>query len=251
MTGSPTPEKPTPDKPTPDKPTDDPLANLAALTAHIADAAEAAGRRAEDITLIGVSKVHGPERIEPVLNSGHRHYGENRVQEAAEKWPSLRETHPGITLHLIGPLQTNKVKEAVRLFDVFHALDREKLARKLAETMEAEAKSLPCFIQVNTGEEPQKAGVLPADVDGFVKTCRETYGLTIEGLMCIPPVDEEPAMHFALLEKMAARNGLTGLSMGMTGDFETAIAYGATHLRVGSALFGERPTPPARSTRET
>jgi hypothetical protein len=176
-----------------------------------------------------------------VLEEGHRVFGENRVQEAASKWPDFRARHDGIRLHLVGPLQTNKVRQAVELFDVIETVDRPKLARKLAEVFAETGRALPCYIQVNTGEEPQKAGVLPAETDAFVAECRD-LGLPIEGLMCIPPVDEEPALHFALLAKIAERNGLTGLSMGMSGDFERAIAQGATVVRVGSALFGARVT---------
>lgn len=215
------------------------MSGLEDIKAKIAGAAEAAGRGPADIKLVAVSKVQPIERVEAVLAEGHRTFGENRVQEAARKWPALRERFPGVTLHLIGPLQTNKVRQAVELFDAIESVDRPKLARKLAEAFAETGKPLPCYIQVNTGEEPQKAGVLPADTDGFVAECRE-LGLPVEGLMCIPPVDEEPALHFALLAKLAERNGLSGLSMGMSADFETAIAFGATMVRVGSALFGAR-----------
>ena len=207
---------------------------------RIATAEEKAGRPADSVTLIAVSKVQPNERVAEVLKQGQRVFGENRVQEAAGKWPDFRAEFSGVQVHLIGPLQTNKVNQALDLFDAIHTVDREKLAKKLAEAVQKRGACPELFIQVNTGEEPQKAGVLPAEVNSFVKTCRETYGLPIAGLMVIPPVDEEPSLHFALLAKMAERNGLAGLSMGMSGDFERAIALGATHVRVGSAIFGER-----------
>jgi hypothetical protein len=171
---------------------------------------------------------------------GHRHFGENRVQEAAAKWPALRAATPGITLHLIGPLQTNKVAEAVALFDTIHSLDRPKLAEKLAGEMARQNRRLDCFIQVNTGQEPQKAGVDPLDADAFIVQCRDTFHLPVVGLMCVPPVDEEPSPHFALLREIARRHDLASLSMGMSSDFEIALMFGATHIRVGSAIFGER-----------
>ena len=214
---------------------------LADLRGRIAAAAQEAGRDPAGITLVAVSKVQPLERIEAVLEAGHRVFGENRVQEAAGKWPALRERYPGVELHLVGPLQTNKVRQAVELFDVIETVDRPKLARKLAEAFAETGRALPCYVQVNTGEEPQKAGVLPGEADAFVAECRE-LGLPVVGLMCIPPADEEPALHFALLAKIAERNGLSGLSMGMSGDFERAVALGATVVRVGSALFGERTT---------
>jgi len=216
------------------------MSGLADIRARIATAAEAAGRDPAAITLIAVSKVQPLERIEAVLDEGHRTFGENRVQEAAGKWPDFRARYDGIDLHLIGPLQTNKAKQAAELFDAIHSVDRERLAAKLADAFAATGRPLPCFLQVNTGEEPQKAGCLPGEADAFVKACRETYGLPVAGLMCIPPVEEEPSLHFALLKKIAERNGLTGLSMGMSADFESAIALGATHVRVGSAIFGAR-----------
>ena len=220
---------------------------LTEVRARIDKAARAAGRNPDDITLIAVSKTFPVEAIEPVLRAGQRHFGENRVQEAREKWPALKEKCPDVTLHLIGPLQTNKVKYAVRLFDVIHTVDRPKLAAELAREMEKRGRHLPVFVQVNTGEEPQKAGVLPREADAFIEQCRGEYGLNVIGLMCIPPVNEEPALHFALLEKIARRHGLEKLSMGMSHDFETAIALGATHVRVGSAIFGPRGTGgPAR-----
>src|SRR5690606_26157372 len=187
-----------------------------------------------------VSKTFDAEAILPLIEAGQRVFGENRVQEAARKWPELRARREGIELHLIGPLQTNKLREALGLFDVIHTLDRERLAQALAGERERGARLPRLFIQVNTGEEPQKAGISPREADAFIARCRDVHGLAIEGLMCIPPVDEEPALHFALLEKIARRNGLSGLSMGMSADFETAIALGATHVRVGSALFGSR-----------
>lgn len=209
------------------------------VRARIARAAEEAGREAAEVALVAVSKVQPLARVEAVLEAGHRVFGENRVQEAEGKWPALRARFPDVRLHLIGPLQTNKTAKAVELFDVIESVDRPKLARKLAEAFDAVGTALPCYVQVNTGEEAQKAGVLPRETDAFVAECRD-LGLPVEGLMCIPPVDEEAAMHFALLAKIAARNGLAGLSMGMSGDFETAIRLGATSVRVGSALFGAR-----------
>ncbi len=213
---------------------------LAEVRANIEAAARAAGRDPAAVTLVAVSKTFPAAAIEPVLAAGQRHFGENRVQEAREKWPALRERYPDVTLHLIGPLQTNKVKYAVRLFDVIHTVDRPKLAVELAREMEKRGRQLPVFVQVNTGEEPQKAGVAPAEADAFIAACRDEYGLNVIGLMCIPPVLEEPALHFALLEKIARRNGLKNLSMGMSHDYETAIAFGASHVRVGSAIFGPR-----------
>jgi pyridoxal phosphate enzyme (YggS family) len=191
--------------------------------------------------LVAVSKTHGADKVRELLAAGQRVFGENRVQEAQEKFPALKAEFPDLELHLIGPLQTNKARDAVALFDVIQSVDRDKLAATLAKEMEKAGRQLACFIQVNTGEEPQKAGILPAEVDAFVATCRDTYKLKVVGLMCIPPVDEEPALHFALLAKMAARNGLKQVSMGMSADYETAVKLGATHVRVGSALFGARP----------
>ncbi|MFQ5623685.1 MAG: YggS family pyridoxal phosphate-dependent enzyme [Paracoccaceae bacterium] len=213
---------------------------LADIRARIAKAEEKAGRPAGSVRLIAVSKVQPLERIEDVLREGHRLFGENRVQEAAAKWPAFRERYRDVELHLIGPLQTNKLRHALDLFDAIHTVDREKLARKLAREVQARGVCPELFVEVNTGEEPQKAGVLPAGVDNFVKLCRDELDLPISGLMVIPPIDEEPSLHFALLRKMAERNGLHGLSMGMSADFESAIALGATHVRVGSAIFGER-----------
>ncbi len=221
----------------------DPATNLDTVTQEIADAARRADRDPASVHLVAVSKVHGPDRILPVLKAGHRVFGENRVQEAEEKWPALRAAYPDAVLHLIGPLQSNKTKNAVATFDVIETVDRPKIATSLAREFDRVGRSLPCFIQVNTGAEPQKAGVLPADVDAFIRQCVDDLQLQVRGLMCIPPVDEEPALHFALLAEMADRNGLSGLSMGMSADFATAIELGATHVRVGSAVFGARPTP--------
>jgi len=221
-------------------------ANLAAVQARIADAATAAGRDPAAVTLVAVGKTFGPDRMEPALAAGQRAFGENRVQEAADKWPALRDRHPGLVLHLIGPLQTNKVKRAVEVFDVIETVDRPKLARALADAMGDQGRALDCFIQVNTGAEEQKAGVLPADADAFIAQCRDEFLLPVKGLMCIPPVDEEPSLHFALLAAIARRNGVAGLSMGMSGDYEVAVRFGATHVRVGSAIFGARtPQVPA------
>ena len=216
------------------------MSGLAEIRARIEAAARKAGRDPADVTLVAISKVQPLERIDAVLAEGHRIFGENRVQEAAGKWPDLRGRFPDVELHLVGPLQTNKVRQALGLFDVIHSVDRERLARKLAEGFAETGRPLPCFIQVNTGEEPQKAGCMPADADKFIAVCRDDYQLPIVGLMCIPPVDEEPSLHFALLKKIAERNGLTGLSMGMSADFEGAIGLGATHVRIGSAVFGAR-----------
>lgn len=213
--------------------------SLQEISARIAKAETAAGRASGSVKLIAVSKVQPNPRVEAVLNEGHRCFGENRVQEAAGKWPAFRENYADIDLHLIGPLQTNKARQAFELFQSIHTLDRLKLAKTFARLAQETGNCPEMFIQVNTGEEPQKAGVLPADIDGFVREC-QALDLLVQGLMCIPPVDEEAALHFALLAKFAVRNGLMGLSMGMSSDFEKAIALGATHVRVGSAIFGER-----------
>lgn len=213
---------------------------LANVQADIRSAEAEFGRPEGSVTLIAVSKTFEADEIRPVLEAGQRVFGENRVQEAMHKWPGLREGFEGIELHLIGPLQSNKAKEAVATFDVVHTVDRPKIARALKAEMEKQGRDLPCFIQVNTGEEPQKAGIAPKDVDAFVKECKEDVGLNIVGLMCIPPVDEAPGEHFALLEKIAARNGLEQLSMGMSSDYPVAVGFGATHVRVGSAIFGSR-----------
>lgn len=221
----------------------DPARNLSSIKDEIAKIATGCDRNPADVNLVAVSKVHAEDRIVPVLDAGHRLFGENRIQEAEGKWPALRERYDNIHLHLIGPLQSNKVKNAVATFDVIETVDRPKIAKALAGEFERVGRPLPCFIQVNTGEEPQKAGILPVDVDAFVKTCVEDYALNILGLMCIPPVDEEPALHFALLAEMAKRNGLAAKSMGMSADYGTAITLGATHIRVGTAIFGARPKP--------
>ncbi len=216
-----------------------PISNI---KTRIETACKKAGRALDDVELIAVSKVQPNARVEAVLTEGQRVFGENKVQEAQGKWPDFKARFEGVKLHLIGPLQSNKVKPALDLFDAIHTLDREKLARRIATEVQARGASPELFVQVNTGEEPQKAGVMPADVDAFIKTC-QGFDLAIRGLMCIPPVGEEPSLHFALLAKMARRNGLSGLSMGMSSDFESAIAQGATHVRVGSAIFGDRVKP--------
>jgi len=213
---------------------------LAAVTGRIRAAAEAAGRDASSVRLVAVSKLQPEERIEGALAAGHRLFGENRVQEAKARWPAFRERFPDIALHLIGGLQTNKVRAAVRLFDVIETVDRPRLVAALAREFERTGRTLPCFVQVNTGDEPQKGGVAPAALDGFLDRCRAEYGLNVVGLMCIPPAEDLPGPHFAFLREAARRNGLAGLSMGMSADFETAIRFGATHVRVGSAVFGAR-----------
>ena len=213
---------------------------LEAVKERIAAAARDAGRRPGDIDLIAVSKTFEAADIRPILDAGHRKFGENRVQEAAGKWPGLREEYDGIELHLIGPLQSNKARQAVQLFDVIHTIDRPRVADAIAREMREQGRSLGLYIQVNTGEEPQKAGIPPADTVEFVAYCRAELRLPIRGLMCIPPVDEEPGMHFALLANLAADSGLEGLSMGMSADYEIAIRFGATAVRVGSAIFGSR-----------
>lgn len=213
---------------------------LQAVRTRIGQAASSAGRDARDITLIAVSKTFSAEDILPVLQAGHIAFGENRVQETAGKWPNLRSSFPGLELHLIGPLQTNKAADAVGLFDAIHTLDRPRIAQAAAAEMARQAKQLKLFIQVNTGDEKQKAGVGLAEADRFIAECLGKYALPITGLMCIPPVAEAPEKHFEILAEIARRNALKGLSMGMSGDFETAIKYGATHIRVGSAIFGTR-----------
>ncbi|MGF1641276.1 MAG: YggS family pyridoxal phosphate-dependent enzyme [Rhodospirillales bacterium] len=219
---------------------DDVVANLAAVKAEIAAAAAAAGRAVDSVALVAVTKTHAAQRIGPALEAGHRVFGENRVQEAEAKWPALAARYPDIRLHLIGPLQTNKAAHAVRLFEMIETVDRPKLARALAQAMDREGRRPDVLIQVNTGEEPQKHGVLPTAVDAFVRACIDELALPVKGLMCIPPVDEEPSLHFALLREIARRNGLPELSMGMTGDFAVAIRFGATIVRVGTAIFGAR-----------
>jgi PLP dependent protein len=206
----------------------------------IAKACREAGRDPAAVTLVAISKTFGEEAIRPTLSAGQRVFGENRVQEAKAKWPALRDAFSGIELHLVGPLQSNKAKEAVALFDVIHTVDRPKIAQALAEEIAKQGKRPRLFVEINTGAEPQKAGVLPEAADAFIDTCRAQYGLTIDGLMCIPPADEAPAPHFALTAKIAKRNGLASLSMGMSADYASAIAFGATHVRVGSAIFGAR-----------
>ena len=220
---------------TPDSPS-----GLAAVERDIARACADAGRERSSVTLIAVSKTFDADAIAPVITAGQHAFGENRVQEAKAKWPALTEAHPGLVLHLIGPLQSNKAKEAVALFDAIHSVDRPSICDALSKEMRAQNRTPELFVQLNTGEEPQKAGISPAQADDFIARCRDHYGLPIKGLMCIPPVDEAPAPHFALTAKIAARNGLTQLSMGMSADFAIAIQFGATHVRVGSAIFGRR-----------
>ena len=218
----------------------DAATQLAAVRAEIARACKDARRDPAEVTLVAVSKTHQAEQIEPVIAAGQRVFGENRVQEAKAKWPPLKAKHAGIALHLIGPLQSNKAKEAVALFDAIHSVDRPSLAEALGKEIAKQGRSPLLLVEINTGAEAQKAGVLPKDADAFLDQCRAVYGLTISGLMCIPPLDEAPGPHFALTAKIARRNGLKLLSMGMSADFMTAIQLGATHVRVGSAIFGER-----------
>ncbi len=213
---------------------------LETVRAEIARVCKDAGRDPAEVTLVAVSKTFAPERIEPAIAAGQRVFGENRVQEAKAKWPPLLAKHQGLALHLIGPLQSNKAKEAVALFAAIHSVDRPSLCEALAKEIAKQGRAPLLFVEINTGAEAQKAGVLPQDADAFLKACRETYGLTIAGLMCIPPLNEAPGPHFALTAKIARRNGLRLLSMGMSADFATAIQLGATHVRVGSAIFGER-----------
>jgi PLP dependent protein len=217
-----------------------PAIRLAEVRARIAAAARDAGREPASVRLIAISKTFGPEHITPVLDAGHRRFGENRVQEAKGKWPALKARFPDLELHLVGPLQSNKTREAVELFDAIHSIDRPKIAQAIAAEMARQGRRLELFIQVNTGEEPQKAGIAPREAGPFLAYCRDELKLGIAGLMCIPPLDDEPALHFAFLAKKAAELGLEGLSMGMSADYETAIGSGATHVRVGSALFGVR-----------
>jgi pyridoxal phosphate enzyme (YggS family) len=213
---------------------------LAAVEQEIARACKQARRDPTSVALIAVSKTFEADAITPVIEAGQRVFGENRVQEAKAKWPGLISDYPGITLHLIGPLQSNKAKEAVALFDAIHSVDRASICEALAKEINSQKKWPELFVQLNTGEEPQKAGVAPDEADGFIASCRDKYGLAISGLMCIPPVNDAPAPHFALTAKIAARNGLKNLSMGMSADFAIAIQFGATHVRVGSAIFGAR-----------
>ncbi len=214
--------------------------DFAKVKTRIADAARRAGRDPAGITLIAVSKTFGADAIAPVLDAGQREFGENRVQEAVGKWPLLRVRHPDLRLHLIGPLQSNKAREAVSLFDAIHTVDRDKLAGVLAKEVARHGRSPTLFVEINTGEEPQKAGVAPNEAAAFVARCRDVHGLSIEGLMCIPPFADDPVPHFEMLRRLAGALGLGSLSMGMSGDFEAAIFHGATHVRVGSAIFGER-----------
>jgi pyridoxal phosphate enzyme (YggS family) len=213
---------------------------LAAVEQEIARACKEARRDRASVTLIAVSKTFAAEAISPVIDAGQRIFGENRVQEAKAKWPGLMQAYSGLVLHLIGPLQSNKAKEAVALFDAIHSVDRPSICEALAKEIKSQNRQPQLFVQLNTGEEPQKAGIAPGDADAFIASCREKYGLEISGLMCIPPVNDPPAPHFALTAKIAARNGLKNLSMGMTADFAVAIQLGATHVRVGSAIFGHR-----------
>jgi hypothetical protein len=225
---------------TSNSPTGDVASRLAQAQDKISAAARGAGRDPGSVTLIAVTKTVSAQRIEEAIAAGQRRFGENRVQEAKAKWPELKERHPDIELHLIGPLQSNKVREAVAVFDVIHTVDRPKIARALAEEMTRAGTRPRLLVQVNTGEEAQKSGVFPAGTEGFVAKCGDAFGLSIDGLMCIPPFDEAPAPHFALLAKLAHRLGLKELSMGMSGDFEQAIAFGATDVRIGTAIFGAR-----------
>ena len=216
--------------------------NLAEVQARIAAAAKEAGRDAQAVSLVAVSKMHPAAAVEAALAAGQRVFGENRVQEAQGKFPALKPAHPALRLHLIGPLQTNKVRDALEIFDVIETVDRPKLARALAKEAEKLGVAPDCYIQVNTGEEPQKAGISPGEADAFIADCR-ALGLEVAGLMCIPPVDEAPALHFAFLREIARRNGLAGLSMGMSGDYEAAVRFGATLVRVGTGIFGARQLP--------
>lgn len=218
----------------------DPVANLNAVKSAIAAAEREAGRPAGSVALVAVSKTFDADEIRPVLQAGQRVFGENRVQEAEAKWPGLKAAFPGVELRLIGPLQSNKAREAVALFDVIETVDREKIAAELAKEIGRQGRAPRLYVQVNTGREPQKAGIDPADAVAFAARCREVHGLVVEGLMCIPPAGENPGPHFALLEKLARQAGLARLSMGMSGDYETAVAFGATSVRVGSAIFGSR-----------
>ncbi|MBR0673709.1 YggS family pyridoxal phosphate-dependent enzyme [Neoroseomonas soli] len=218
-------------------------ANLAAIRARIAEACARAGRATDSVTLVAVSKTHPQEAVVAALAAGQTVFGENRVQEAAGKFPDLRGAHPAMRLHIIGGLQTNKARDAVRIADVIESIDRPKLAAAIAEAMKKEGRRPDCFVQVNTGDETQKSGVPRAEADAFIRAAREEYGLPVTGLMCIPPLDQDPRPHFALLRELAARHGLRELSMGMSADFEAAIAEGATLVRVGTAIFGHRPAP--------
>ncbi|HXW42992.1 MAG TPA: YggS family pyridoxal phosphate-dependent enzyme [Xanthobacteraceae bacterium] len=216
---------------------------FAAVRAEMMRACRDAGRDPADVTLVAVAKTFGPDVIEPVIAAGQRVFGENRVQEAKAKWPPLIARHPGVELHLVGALQSNKARDAVALFDAIHSVDRESLAAALAKEIARQAREPLLFVEINTGAEPQKGGVRPQDADDFLAGCRDRHGLTISGLMCIPPAGEAPAPHFALTAKIARRNGLALLSMGMSADYPVAIAFGATHVRVGTAIFGARRSP--------
>ena len=218
----------------------DTATRLAAVRDTIAAAAREAGRDPAAVTLIAVSKTFDAPDIQPVIDAGQRVFGENRVQEAQKKWPALKASHPDIALHLIGPLQSNKAKEAIALFDCIHTVDRPKIAQAIADEMARQRRRLELFVQVNTGEEEQKAGIAPRETAAFITACRETWQLEIAGLMCIPPVDDMAVVHFAFLAKLARENGLAGLSMGMSADYAAAVNLGATHVRVGSAIFGQR-----------
>jgi pyridoxal phosphate enzyme (YggS family) len=213
---------------------------LSEVRRRIAVAAKEAGRDPQSVTLVCVTKTHPAEVIEPAIGAGERVFGENRVQEAKAKWPQLKAFHPGLVLHLIGPLQTNKTREALELFDVIETLDRPRLAQSLAREMDRSGRRPRLYAEVNTGAEPQKSGILPGEADAFIVSCRREYGLEIDGLMCIPPADQQASPHFALLAKIAQRNGIANLSMGMSADFELAIRLGATHIRIGTAIFGAR-----------
>ena len=224
------------------------VANLSEVLDKISTAAAAAGRSPSSVDLVAVSKTHPASAIEAAVAAGQKVYGENRVQEVSQKWTALKDKYPDTRLHLIGSLQSNKARDAVCLCDVIETVDRPKLARSLARLMDEEGQRPDCLIQVNTGEEPQKAGVLPADADAFITACRDDYGLPVTGLMCIPPAHEEAALHFALLHGIAERNGLATLSMGMSADYEIAVQFGATHVRVGTAIFGTRQSMAIGST---
>lgn len=220
--------------------TTDPKANLTEIRARIETAANGADRSAQEVSLIAVAKRQPLDRVNALLDAGHRVFGENRMQEAADKWPAIKRRFPDVELHMVGSLQSNKAADAIALFDAIHSIDRMKLARKVAEEIAAAQRDPELFVQINTGEEPQKSGILPQEADDFIRQCREELRLRISGLMCLPPIDEEPSLHFALLARIARRNGVKNLSMGMSGDFATAISLGATHIRVGTALFGDR-----------
>lgn len=217
-----------------------PVSSIAIVLDRIASAAREVGRDPASVKLIAVSKTFGADEIRPVLRDGHRDFGENRVQEAQAKWPTLRDEFSGVNLHLIGPLQSNKAADAVALFDAIHSVDRPKIARAIASEMSKQGRRPELFVQVNTGEEPQKAGIMPLSTPEFLHLCRGELGLEVSGLMCIPPIDDAAAVHFAFLAKLASENGLEKLSMGMSADYETAVQLGATHVRVGSAIFGSR-----------